>query len=254
MKALHAPEGVHSLRHVPSWLLLCFSAGAVNVGALLACQRFVTHVTGSATHIGVNFANGWLAFDYFLVVLCFIAGALCAALAIDGRAGRGRRPWYSAPLLLEVVLLAGVALAGHFGAFGPFGGSVETTHDFVLLSVLGFAMGLQNAAVATSTGLVVRTTHLTGTATDFGINIARALTAHSAADRRWAWRGAGLRAGKLLAFIAGAAVMAPVSLAAGYLSLLLPAALVTVATVVSFATVEHAAPDGGAIRGEVAPR
>lgn len=237
------------MRHVPSWLLLCFSAGAVNVGALLACQRFVTHVTGSATHIGVNSANGWLAFDYFVVVLCFVVGALSAALAIDGRAGRGRRPWYSAPLVFEVMLLSAVALAGHRGSFGPFGGSVETVHDFVLLSVLGFAMGLQNAAVATSTGLVVRTTHLTGTATDFSINLARALTTRVDADRAWAWRGVGLRAGKLLAFVAGAAVMAPVSRAVGYLSFLLPAVLVLVATVVSFVTVERRVPGSGLTLG-----
>ena len=41
----------------------------------------------------------------------------------------------------------------------------------MLLSILSFAMGLQNAAVATSTGLLVRTTHLTGPATDLGIHL-----------------------------------------------------------------------------------
>ncbi|MBL8950078.1 MAG: DUF1275 domain-containing protein [Myxococcaceae bacterium] len=237
MKALHAPESVYSLRHVHSWLMLCFAAGAVNVGALLACQRFVTHVTGSATEIGVNTANGWLALDYTVVVLCFILGALAASMMIDGRAGRGLSPWYTAPLAIELSLLTGIAVTGHLGLFGAFGGSIETLHDFVLLSVLGFAMGLQNAAVATSTGLVVRTTHLTGTATDLGINIARAMSARDTADRALARRAAWLRAGKLVAFVAGAGVMSPVAREWGYLSFLLPAVLVFIATATSFTSV-----------------
>jgi len=224
--------------------MLAFAAGAVNVGALLACQRFVTHVTGSATQIGVHFARGWLLLDYTIVILCFIAGAMGAALFIDGRANRGKRPWYSLPLVLDVLVLCGVAVAGHLGAFGEFGGSVEHLSDFVLLSVLGFAMGMQNAAVATSTGMAVRTTHLTGPATDLGVSVATALTAANDADRSWAWRGAALRGSKILSFTLGGAAMAPLCLRLGYLAFLVPAGLVCVATVVSFLTVDAPRPDG----------
>lgn len=43
--------------------------------------------------------------------------------------------------------------------------------DFVLLCGLSFAMGLQNAAVASSTGQLVRTTHPTGPARDLGVHL-----------------------------------------------------------------------------------
>ena len=46
---------------------------------------------------------------------------------------------------------------------------VGDVFSIFLLSLLAFAMGLQNAAVASTTGLAVRTTHLTGPATDLGI-------------------------------------------------------------------------------------
>jgi len=34
--------------------MLCLAAGAINGLAVLACQRFVTHVTGSATRLGLE--------------------------------------------------------------------------------------------------------------------------------------------------------------------------------------------------------
>ena len=41
---------VLTLRHGLSWMMLACASGAVNAGAFLACDRFVTHVTG--TQIG----------------------------------------------------------------------------------------------------------------------------------------------------------------------------------------------------------
>lgn len=82
-------------------------------------------------------------------------------MLINARAHRGRRPLDAAPLLIVAGATAGVALAGHARLLGAFGGEVDQAGDFVLLSALSFASGLQNAAVATSTGLLVRTTHLT---------------------------------------------------------------------------------------------
>jgi uncharacterized membrane protein YoaK (UPF0700 family) len=51
--ALHNPGTIFSLRHTPSWLLLSFAAGSVNTTAFFACKRFVTHMTCTATQIGM---------------------------------------------------------------------------------------------------------------------------------------------------------------------------------------------------------
>ncbi|HTU63228.1 MAG TPA: YoaK family protein, partial [Polyangiales bacterium] len=169
MLTLHKPDSVFSLRHVPSWLMLCFAAGAVNATSMLACSRFVTHVTGTVTRIGAEVAHLNLMLDFALVLAWFIAGAFAAGLMLHGSVYRGKRPPFSLPLWAAAGITSLVALMGHVGWLGPFGGDVDQLGDFLHLCALGFAMGLQNAAVATSTGQLVRTTHLTGPATDLGV-------------------------------------------------------------------------------------
>jgi len=233
MLALHSPQAVFSMRHVPSWLLLAFGAGSVNVIAFLACSRFVTHVTGTVTSIGMDAGTVTLALDYGVVLGCFLLGAMSAAAMLDGRHQQKKRPLYAAPLFLVSIILAAVALAGAAGIFGPFGGSVESPRDFAFLSVLAFAMGLQNAAVATSTGLVVRTTHMTGLTTDVGIHLTTALYAEGE-TRRTAIRQAALRAAKIAAFAAGGALGAVLVPRFHYGAFLVPSALVLGATLLSF--------------------
>jgi uncharacterized membrane protein YoaK (UPF0700 family) len=233
MLRLHTTEDVFSLRHAPSWVMLCFAAGATNGSALLACERFVTHVTGTVTRLGMEFVHLPLLFDFALVVLFFIAGATTAGLLINGRVHRQKRPLFSLPLWMVAGLTAGIAFAGHAGWLGPFGGSPDEPGDFVFLCTLSFAMGLQNAAVATSTGQLVRTTHLTGPATDLGVHLAELLTAQGAV-RGTARQHALLRLGKILAYACGAGLSVPLSRQFDFLSLLLPAAVIAAATMLSF--------------------
>jgi uncharacterized membrane protein YoaK (UPF0700 family) len=233
MRALHRAQTILTLRHAPSWLLLCFAAGCVNAISLLACERFVTHVTGTATLLGIEAAHFWLAFDFALVLSAFVFGATFAVLVMDIRARRGKRPMYALPLFLVSALLVAVAIVGHYGGFGPFGQTVDEPVDFVLLSILAFAMGIQNGAVATSTGLMVRTTHLTGPATDLGMHLAELVTSRGEM-RKLAARSAALRIGKIVSFIVGAAAGVPLAHAFGFVGFVVPAGLVALANVLSF--------------------
>jgi uncharacterized membrane protein YoaK (UPF0700 family) len=239
MRALHAPDAVFSARHLPSWLILAFSAGAVNVVAFLACSRFVSHISGTVSSIGMNASIFALALDSAVVLGCFVVGAMTAAALLEGRDYHKKAPLFAVPLLLVSAILAGVGALGALGAFGVFGslgGSVEGPRDFVFLaflSTLSFAMGLQNAAVATSTGLLVRTTHMTGPATDLGTHLTAALYTHGDA-RRGAFRHAGLRAGKIAAFACGGATGAALASAHGYAAFFVPSAIVLLATALSF--------------------
>jgi uncharacterized membrane protein YoaK (UPF0700 family) len=112
-------------------------------------------------------------------------------------------------------------------------------------------MGLQNAAVATSTGQLVRTTHLTGPATDLGIHLAELMFAEGEAHEL-ARRHALLRSGKILSYALGAGASVPLAAAAGYLSLLMPAAVIAAATLLSFvpASKRHEAQRGLAAASE----
>lgn len=226
-----SPESVHDPRHVRIWLALTFSAGAVNAAALAACQRFVTHITGTLTLVGADFADLVLMVDYALILACFVAGAMTSVFLIDGRRLRNREPWPTAPLVLVALVVAGTAIAGMLGAFGPFGRTLETAGDFVLLSLLGFAMGLQNASVATTTGMIVRTTHMTGPITDFSIALATSLQGGPAplvaAARRSAW----LRGSKVVSFLVGALAGAVLAGPLEYATFLVPAVVTLAAAV-----------------------
>jgi uncharacterized membrane protein YoaK (UPF0700 family) len=232
--ALHTADSICAPRHVVSWMLLAAAAGGVNGFAFLECQQFVTHITGTITRLGLSWHSWSIAAEYATVAISFITGAVMSVVWIQGRVARGKPPSWAAPLLLVAVILALVGIAGHWGAFAPFGTQLASDPPpFVLLSLLAFAMGLQNAAVASTTGLAIRTTHLTGPATDLGIHLGTAFFSIGR-QRRSSLIAAGLRAGKIVAFMLGAACSLPVSQALGYLALAWPAALVLVATTLSF--------------------
>lgn len=233
MLTLYRPESIFSPRHAPSWLLFTFAAGAVNAAALLACQTYVTHVTGTVTRLGMEVIHFEPFLDFALVLGCFIGGAMLSGLLINGRAHAGKPPLFGVPLWIAFWLVLFTALGGHFGLLGNFGGAVTHTVDFLLLAILSFAMGLQNAAIATSTGLLVRTTHLTGPATDLGIHLAELMFSKGEALAH-AKRHAALRAGKIAAFAAGAAVTVPLAHRVEFLAFLLPAAMMLLAITLSF--------------------
>ncbi len=237
---LHSASAVLSRRHAPSMLLLALSAGAVNAGAFAACDRFVTHVTGTATRIGIDLGRWLLMAEYCAVLLAFIAGAMASVVAIQGRALRGKRPLHAVPLWVTAATLVAVGLLGSRGFFGPLGGTVEEPGDFALLIALAGAMGLMNAAVASSTAIAVRTTHMTGPATDFGVSLAVAMFSRGS-KRREALGLAALRGGKVAAFITGAALMFPLMTAVGHAAFIAPAAVIALAALRSFVPAEERA-------------
>lgn len=232
--ALHTPATIYAPRHLPSWLLLAAAAGFVNGFAFLQCQQFVTHVTGTATRLGLEWPQAGVAAEYAAVLLAFIAGGAVAAVVVQWRARRAKADRWVTPLFAIAALLAGVGVAGQAGLYGPFGGVLTTDpQPLLLMALLAFAAGAQNAAVASTTGMSVRTTHFTGPATDIGLLVGASVFC-SAAERGPLLRGAALRAGMLLAFVAGAGLALPVAGAVGFLALLVPSGCVAVAGGLSF--------------------
>lgn len=241
------PRTVHRGPHLVSWLALSGAAGAVNAIAFAACARFVTHVTGTLTRVGMDAAQPILLAEYLLVLGAFVLGAALSVSLVEGPRWRGAvpRPWV--PLAAVAVVLSGTSLVGSLGAFGPFGGSVEEPPDFALLAAIALAMGLQNASVASATGMLVRTTHMTGPATDLGIALGTLAHDVPAPVRDWARRSAMLRAGKIAAFAVGAGLGLALASTLAYGALLAPACVVALVAASTFASVpapsrESAAP------------
>ena len=211
-------------RHVFAWLLFAFSAGMVNATGVLACDNFVTNITGSVTSLGLN---GATTRALLLVVSSFIAGAMIAFLMIE--TCRSRTPVaFVLPILLAFTILIAVAVTGKAGMFGVFGEAQLGRETFTLLSVLALAGGLVNAAVADATKNKVRVTHVTGPATDLAGNIVRAaLDAGEGSKRELGW--ALLRIAKLGAFAFVAALTPRLTANHGFDTFAIAAAVLVIA-------------------------
>jgi uncharacterized membrane protein YoaK (UPF0700 family) len=98
---------------------------------------------------------------------------------------------------------------------------------------LCFTSGLQNALITTSSGAVIRTTHLTGLTTDLGIglakNLAKRLDSKGSVNQNDLVNNK-IRAGIILCFILGSSVGAFAFLSYEYWGFLLPAAISVYAT------------------------
>lgn len=195
-------------RNLSIWCALAFQAGVLNAGGFLACHRFVTHVSAVPTQIGVFAAEGQFepALGMFSVPLFFICGAIVSAVMIDRRILRKRAPHYSRVLFFLTVLSTIVVTTGNLGGFGEFGEPLLLARDYILLGLLCFTAGLQNAMVTSASGAVVRTTHLTGITTDLGIGLVRIFSHAHVVSRRAELQAAGMRIGITISFLAGSLV------------------------------------------------
>ena len=150
-------------------LTLTFVAGATNAGGFLAVGQYTSHMTGVVSTIADALVLGHvlLALGSLSMLLAFLGGAMCTAVLVNWGLRRSLRSAYGLPLLLESVLLL---------IFGLFGGAINLMGAiFVPLTVLllCFIMGLQNAVITKISRAEIRTTHVTGLLTDFGIELGK---------------------------------------------------------------------------------
>lgn len=198
---------------LPRWVeygafLLALLAGMVNVTGLLSFDhQAVSHVSGTATHVGVAIVEGDRALGHLVgILIAFLAGATVSGAMIDGTALRLGRS-YGVALALEGGLLLIALFALHrFGAAGEYFASA--------------ACGLQNGLITTYSGAVIRTTHLTGLFTDLGLMVGQRVRGR-ALDRR---RGL-LYLVIIFVFILGGSVGALVFRRYGVDTLLVPASI-----------------------------
>lgn len=202
------------IHRLPSWVwggaaLLAGIAGMVNaVGLLGAFHHGVTHLSGSASALGVDVAAGrWGEAGHFaLLLVVFVLGAVLSSVIVRGsNLELGHR--YGVALLAEAALLAVATL-------------LLMREQRGAAYLLSAAAGLQNAMASTFSGAIVRTTHVTGVFTDIGIVIGNAL------------RGEALERRKLslllvigLGFVAGSVAGAAGFERFGYATLWLPTAM-----------------------------
>jgi uncharacterized membrane protein YoaK (UPF0700 family) len=147
--------------------LLSLTAGLVNGEGFLGFSVLTTNVTGHAALFAESISiKDWTAsWVIALWMLLFLGGAFISSFILD-IIGKNQRYSYLIPISIEFLILL---------ANGLFGGNFENIFfgKQIFAGSLLFAMGLQNALVSMISKSVVRTTHLTGTFTDLGIELAQ---------------------------------------------------------------------------------
>lgn len=201
---------------LPTWIMwggavLAFSAGCVNTAALMGFTNLsVSHVTGNVSLFSAAIAyldpNSLLYIGASLI--SFLAGAILSGFVIGQESLKlGRR--YGRALYIEASLL----LLSYW---------LYQQHDYLGQLAAAMACGLQNAMVATYSGAVIRTTHLTGLTSDMGAAIGNWL-----AGRTISKPTLGFQAIIWYCFCAGGVVGAFLYAKVGYGALFVPIVIVS---------------------------
>ena len=157
-----------SLNRQLAWAM-AFVAGAVNAGGFLAVGHYTSHMTGVVSAMADEAAEGDLTtvLAALAMMLSFFGGAFVCTTLISFGQRRRMRSRYAITLVLEAALML---------VFGFMGNRLQEEVQFTLpmtVMLLCFIMGLHNAVTSIISGAAVRTTHLTGTVTDIGIELSR---------------------------------------------------------------------------------
>ncbi len=212
-------------RFIGLWSFLAFQAGFINSIGFLACHRFVSHLTGFSSQVGITIGSGnyVLALEMLSAPLAFVLGAWISGVLTVARRSRGLAPRYDLVTIIIPLALSLLMVAGVLGLFGPFGEPLLLFRDFVFLCLLSFVCGLQNACFATLTKGQIRTTHLTGISTDFGTDLSLIINGGISDDeRRLARKRNFMRAMTFASFSLGALISALVDSWLEYWALLVP--------------------------------
>jgi uncharacterized membrane protein YoaK (UPF0700 family) len=147
--------------------LLSLTAGLVNAEGFLGFSVLTTNVTGHAALFAekVSLKDWTTSAVIALWMLLFLAGAFISSLIIN-IVGKDQKYSYLIPIVLELGIFIAIAIMGDYYS-NRLGGRQ------IFAGSLLFAMGMQNALVTVISMSVVRTTHLTGTFTDLGIELAQ---------------------------------------------------------------------------------
>jgi uncharacterized membrane protein YoaK (UPF0700 family) len=152
-------DAFSKVRHlVPGAMALAFMAGFVNSSALAIFHSPVSHMSGTVSHLGIDLAGGrWSDALASVAIVCgFVVGALLAGMMVGAwKLVPGRA--YGVVMVVEGVVL-GVAGAVLMAGYSRLG-----------VPMVALACGLQNAMSSSYCGLMIRTTHVTGTVTDIGV-------------------------------------------------------------------------------------
>ncbi|USQ75373.1 YoaK family protein [Ornithinimicrobium cryptoxanthini] len=149
--------------------VMSFVAGAINAVGFVAVAIYTSHMTGMTASVSDHVAAGkWaLIIPPGTAIVSFIAGAASTAIMFNWMRRRDAAGRFALVLVIEALLIL---------LFGLLANSLDRVGaEVLIIAVLGYVMGLQNALITKVSGARIRTTHVTGMVTDIGIEIGKAL-------------------------------------------------------------------------------
>lgn len=148
---------------------LAFGASFLNTGFILVTGTSVSHLTGDIARIGSGLStfgsgNALHIVNVVTATIGFITGATISGFLLHHPTIEITKPYGRILSSLGVFLIA-----AHFAHW-----------NFPLLAIAAASAvcGVQNALASRYRGVVLRTTHLTGIFTDFGIHLGMRLRGH----------------------------------------------------------------------------
>ncbi len=194
------------------WMILAFQAGLLNIGGLMACHSFVSHVTGFATLFSLEYESGNYpqALGLLIIPLTFLLGCMVSGILVDLRLKLKKDPKYYIVFGFLFLLTLAIAVGGFNNGFGEFGLPLSSVRGYILVSLLCFTCGVQNGTITLVSKSVVRTTHLTGVTTDLGIGLIRVLNSKRIEGVEDEWKANLMRIGIISFYTFGSAAGVPI--------------------------------------------
>lgn len=149
---------------------LSFVAGAINAGGFLAVKQYTSHMSGIVSEMADMVALG----DFSLVlwglgaVMAFMAGSATTEIIINYTRHRYLQSEYALPIFIE----AGALI--FFGLLDGIHWHFSWLWTSLTVATLCYIMGLQNAIITDISQYALRSTHITGTVTDIGMELGKA--------------------------------------------------------------------------------
>ncbi len=159
------------------WLLSAFKAGFINSAGFLITGKFVSHVTGFGTQVGIAMGHSDFFFGAELLVVpgFFILGGVITSIVLEAGPKKDNHPPYHLiqgliTLLLLVVIL--IEESGLVSNAQPFDAdNIYQFMEFSVIALLCLICGLKNSLITWTTFGKIRVTHLTGLSTDIGLHL-----------------------------------------------------------------------------------
>lgn len=142
------------------WIsLLAFLGGGMNAFAILQFSLTASHITGTVTRISTDLAYYNISHLKIMIglVVAFFVGAIVSGIIIGSGRDFELKKRYGDTLIFIGVLLKIL--------------DIYLYTEVLCVFILAFSLGLQNGLFIRYKGLVIRTTHVTGTVTDLGVVI-----------------------------------------------------------------------------------